>query len=113
MKKITNVEALEMVLAMDLSDELRAKIETMKASFERKNGAKSSPTKTQIENVGIKDEIIAFLETVEQATITEIMKGLEREISNQKVSALVRQLIQDEKVVRLEEKRKAFFKLAQ
>ena len=112
MKKITNVEALEMVLAMDLSDELRAKIETMKASFERKRNAKSGPTKTQVENESIKDEIVVFLGTVEKATITDIMKGLEREISNQKVSALVRQLIQDEKVVRFEEKRKAFFKLA-
>ena len=113
--KLTNVKALEMVLAMELPQELRTKIETMKASFEKKAsyGGSGKPTKTQIEIEEIKNEIVTFLGTVEKATVTEAMKGLEREISNQRTSALVKQLIQDEKVVRLEEKRKAFFKLAQ
>ena len=112
--KLTNVKALEMVLAMELPQELRTKIETMKASFEKKAsyGGSGKPTKTQIENEVHKEEILNFLETVERATITEIMKGLPIEMSNQKVSALVKQLINDNKVVRIEEKRKAYFSKA-
>ena len=58
MKKLTNVLALEMVLAMaevQANPELVEKLETMKASFEKKasravNGEKK-PTKAQLENI--------------------------------------------------------------
>ena len=111
--KLTNVKAFEMVLAMELPQELRTKIETMKASFEKKAsyGGSGKPTKTQIENEEIKNEIVTFLGAVEKATVTEVMKRLEREISNQKTSALIRQLVQEEIVERFEEKRKAYFRL--
>ena len=47
-------------------------------------------------------------------TITEIMKEIDecKDLSNQRVSALVRQLKQDGLVIRKEEKGKAYFSLA-
>jgi predicted transcriptional regulator len=45
-------------------------------------------------------------------TITDIIKSVPEcaELTNQRVSALVRQLIAEGKVERVEEKRKAYFK---
>lgn len=115
MEKMTNVSALTYVLEnCELPQNVIDKLTKMKETFQKKNasGSNGKPTKTQIENVVHKEKILNFLETVERATITEIMKGLPIEISNQKVSALVKQLINDNKVVRIEEKRKAYFSKA-
>ena len=45
-------------------------------------------------------------------TISEMQKVNAElgEMSNQRISALIRQLMNDEKVVRIEDKRKAYFK---
>ena len=45
-------------------------------------------------------------------TVTEIQKGCSEcaEMSNQRVSALLRQMKEDGKVERVEDKRKAYFK---
>jgi hypothetical protein len=47
-------------------------------------------------------------------TITDLIKTIPAlaDLTNQRVSALVRQLIADGKVERIEEKRKAYFRLA-
>lgn len=66
-------------------------------------------TATQKANEGVKEAILEVL-TDGQKTVTEIVKALEGDYTNQKVSALVRQLIADGKVERIEEKRKAYFK---
>jgi Cft2 family RNA processing exonuclease len=73
-------------------------------------------TATQIANNGIKDEILECMgnEPNRLFTISEMQKEFSccAELSNQRVSALVRQLVADEKVERLEEKRKAVFRIA-
>lgn len=115
MEKMTNVSALTYVLEnCELPQNVIDKLTKMKETFQKKNasGSNGKPTKTQIENEIHKEEILNFLETVERATITEIMKGLPIELSNQKVSAVVKLLINDNKVVRIEEKRKAYFSKA-
>jgi DNA-binding HxlR family transcriptional regulator len=114
MEKITNVKALSIVLdTCTLSDEVRAKLEKMKAQFEKKNSAEKKPTATQIENEGIKSVI---LETLGDGsfTITELQKlnGELAEHSNQKLSALLKQMVESGSVVREEIKRKAHFKRA-
>lgn len=76
----------------------------------------SKPTKAQVENEGIKDVILEVLaaEPNKLFTISEIQKSTAElaELSNQKLSALVRQLKEDEKVKRIEDKRKAYFQIA-
>ena len=73
-------------------------------------------TATQVANEGIKAEILECLanEPNRLFTISEMQKVFPccAEMSNQRVSALVRQLVADKKVERLEEKRKAVFRIA-
>ena len=83
----------------------------------KKNASGSSkPTAVQVVNEGIKSEILECMakEPNRLFTISEMQKVFPccAELSNQRVSALVRQLVADEKVERLEEKRKAVFRLA-
>lgn len=69
-------------------------------------------TKTQKENEAIKAEILEDLEG--KMTITEMTKAIPAidGMTNQKVSALVRQLVKEGKVVRTEEKGRAYFEIA-
>ena len=69
-------------------------------------------TKTQKENEAIKTEILEGLEG--KMTITDMTKKIPaiEGMTNQKVSALVRQLVKEEKVVRTEEKGRAYFEVA-
>ena len=73
-------------------------------------------TADQVANNGIKAEILECMakEPNRLFTISEMMKLFPccAELSNQRVSALVRQLKEDGKVERLEEKRKAVFRIA-
>lgn len=75
-----------------------------------KKSAKSGQTKTQKENVGIMETISEVLADMgKPVTITELMKD-ERlsAYSNQKLSALVRQM---PNVVKTTEKKKSYFSL--
>ena len=114
MEKITNVKALSIVLdTCELSAEVRAKLETMKSQFEKKNSAEKKPTATQIANEGIKSVILETLGNG-SLTITEMQKLNSElaELSNQKISALLKQMVENGSVVREEIKRKAHFKRA-
>lgn len=94
--------------------------EEFKAFIEReiellnKKRSNSKPTKTQIENEKIKEKIlIAFEKIDEPVTITELAKmdGL-TEYSNQKLSVLCHQLIDEHKVVNTKVKKVSYFKIA-
>lgn len=94
--------------------------EEFKASIEReiellnKKRSNSKPTKTQIENEKIKEKIlIAFEKIDEPVTITELAKmdGL-TEYSNQKLSVLCHQLVDEHKVVNTKVKKVSYFKIA-
>lgn len=79
----------------------------------KKNSAEKKPTAVQIANEGIKSVILETLgENGKMMTISEMQKVNAElgEMSNQRISALVRQLLADGKVERIEEKRKAYFK---
>ena len=117
MTKMTNVKALDFVLTncADLPSEVVDKLNAMKASFEKKSSAERKPTATQLENKGHKADILAFLADGKKCTITDLIKGVPslHDLSNQRVSAIVRQLTQSNEVVREEDaKRKAWFYLA-
>ena len=83
----------------------------IKTSYEKKS-ANRKPTKTQEKNVKIlaliKDVLAGFDEPVtisELQAADEILGGL----SNQKVSSLVRKLVETEEVVKTVEKKKSYF----
>ena len=117
MTKMTNVKAIDFVLTncSNLPEDVVAKLSAMKVSFEKKSSAERKPTPTQQENMGHKQEILNLLADGNQYTITDIMKGVPSlsDLSNQRVSAIVRQLTLSGEVVRVEDKRKAYFKLAE
>ena len=81
--------------------------------LDKKNSSKK-PTATQKANEGIKEVILDFLADGGRYTITDIIKNVPEcsDLSNQKVSALVRGLVDEKKVVRVEDRRKAYFTLA-
>ena len=77
--------------------------------LERKNATKSGkPTANQLANEGLKEQILAFSSDNGASTVTQIMKGVGLE-SNQKTSALVRQLKEGGLVIRSVEKGVAYF----
>lgn len=77
----------------------------------KKNSAEKKPTAVQVANEGIKDAILEGMGEGVKYTITDLMKNIEAcaDLSNQRVSALVRQLVTEGSVERTEEKRKAYF----
>ena len=90
-----------------LSEEEVAFLNERKEMHLKKNSSRK-PTKAQEENENIKSSILEFMEIGKPYTITEIQKAMGLE-SNQKTSALVRQLRDAHLVVRTEVKGKAYF----
>ena len=78
----------------------------------KKNSAEKKPTAVQVANEGIKDAIYDAMQENRLYTITEIIKEIAEcaDLTNQRVSALIRQMKDDGKVERIEEKRKAYFR---
>lgn len=118
--KMTNAGALSLVLAIEevqSNPELKEKLEKMLEQTNKKNavGKTGKTGKAQEENEGIKNEILATL-SENPITIKEIQLANEKisplTYSSQKISALVKNLIAENKVIRIEEKRVAKFILA-
>ena len=80
-----------------------------------KKAQNKKATKTQEQNVSIKATILKVLATIGSGTVTDIQNGNEElsALSNQKVSALVRQLVESGEVVRTTDKKKSIFSLAE
>ncbi len=77
----------------------------------KKNSAEKKPTAQQTANAGIKQSIVDGMENGKAYTITDIIKSVPAcaDLTNQRVSALMRQLVENGAVVRTEDKRKAYF----
>ena len=82
--------------------------------LEKKNSSEKKPTAQQTANDAIKVAILDNMVEGKMYTITEIIKAVPEcaDLTNQRVSALVRQLKDDGQLVRIEDKRKAYFSLA-
>ena len=81
----------------------------------KKNAAEKTPTAKQTAKASIQDAILATMaaEPARLFTITELTKevpNLPEDMTNQRMSALVRQLIPAQ-VERIEDKRKAYFRI--
>ena len=96
-------------------DEILAFIDHEVELLEKKS-SKSGQTKTQKENVEVVAKIENALREVGKAvTITELQTASEEmsAYSNQKLSALLKQMVSKGTVVRTEDKKKAYFSLAE
>lgn len=121
MTTIKNVEKLTYVTALtyaiengNLPAEIAEKLIALRTQQEKRNTGEKKPTKVQEANVGIKQAILTALNGQEAKTVSEIQTLAPElaELSNQKVASLVRQLVEEGKLIRIEEKRKAYFRLA-
>ena len=114
-EKMTYVTALTAAIENgNLPAEVVEKLTALRTQQMKRNSAEKKPTKVQEANAGVKAEIMTLMEGQEAKTVSEIMT-LSPELSamsNQKVSALISQLVKEGQLIRLEEKRKAYFKKA-
>lgn len=98
-------------------DDFSATVEKLIALKEQlaKRSTKKTPTKTQKENEGIMDTIEVALGKFENpVTVTELIAGGEglEGLTNQKVSALLRKMVDARRVVKTIEGKRAVFTLA-
>lgn len=81
----------------------------------KKNTADKKPTAQQEANAVIKANVLAVLADGEKRTVSDLLKivpDLPDTMTNQRMSALVRQMVEAGEVVRSEDKRKAYFSKA-
>lgn len=112
-KKMTIVEQYEAIMAKceGVLSETELAFLKERAELHAKKNASRKPSKAQTENEGYKEEILDFLNEGGKYTIGELIKAIPslNEFSTSKVSALVRQLKEDNLVLRTEVKGKAYF----
>ena len=82
--------------------------------LDKKNSAERKPTAKQIENEGYKSEILAWIEPDVLYASADVAKNCPAcaELSPQRVSALLGQLVESGKLTKTTEKRKNFYSLA-
>ena len=116
MEKMTKKEMFEMIKGVCANDTRIVEFCEHEIELLNRKSSKSTQTKTQIENESIKGAIVnALTEIAKPVTITE-MQELNTEManySNQKLSALLKQLVEnDKKVVKTVDKKKSYFTVA-
>ena len=115
-KKTTKAQMFAQIKAnYPLTEEEVAFIDHELELLSKKNAAEKKPTAKQTANASIQDAILATMaaEPARLFTITELTKevpNLPEDMTNQRMSALVRQLIPAQ-VERIEDKRKAYFRI--
>lgn len=114
-KKPTKRDFLNAILAKyPLTEEEKNFVEHEIELLAKKNSAEKKPTEKQTENAGIKDIIVEVLTDEEKGMTISAMQKKNADLgeyTNQKISALVRQMIIDGIVEKTEEKGKAYFRL--
>ena len=97
-----------------LTDEQKNLIQHEIELLDKKNGANRKPTARQTENDKFKDEILELLNSVgDPITIADLQAcSIElNKLSNQRITAMLTQMVKAEKVVRTEVKGRAHFAL--
>jgi hypothetical protein len=115
-KKLTKRDYFTAILnKYDLTAEEKAFVEHELELLAKKNSAEKKPTAVQVANEGIKSAIADGMEPNRLYTVTEIIKEIPEcaELTNQRVSALLRQMYDcaEPVIERVEEKRKAYFRV--
>ena len=113
-EKMTNVKALDYVLAnCELTDEVREKVERIKASYEKKSATtgEKKPTAAQVANEALKTALYDEMEANMQYRISDMLKTLPclAGLTSSKVTYLMTKLKEAGLVTRSEEKGKAFY----
>ena len=115
-KKMSYAVAIETVLSgAEITDEVRERLEALKASLEKRNSRKSNgPTKAQKANAELAEKIFSAMDADTVYTTADII-GLIPElegVSSQKATALMKILVASERVVSEKVKGKANYHVA-
>ena len=115
-KKLTKANKFEMLLNIAEVKENEMLTEFINHELEllaKKNSTEKKPTAQQTANKEIKEAILGNMTEGVGYQITDLIKTVPEcaDLTNQRVSALVRQLKDEGLVERYEEKRKAYFRL--
>ena len=109
MTKMTYTIAIDNAINGNITDEVREKLEALKVQLAKRNKGERKPTKTQRENEGLKAEVAEFLRhTLQGMQCKDI--AAQFGVSGQKMSALLKQLVDAEVVEKFTEKRVTYFK---
>ena len=114
---MTNKKAVAFVIdtfGADMPADVKEKLESILASLNKKSASKKS-TKTQEENKVFADKVLDILADGQGRTITEILKADEMfaDLSNQKMTAVVRGLVNDGVVTKTKDGKKSIFAVAE
>lgn len=91
---MTNREFFTAIVSADVSDELTAFAQEAIAKLDKRNASRSSkPSKVALDNIPVKEAILAFVEENEDAIASAIATGCK--ISVQKASSLCHQLVEE------------------
>ena len=119
MTKMTYAQAIDFALQLlnenvfeDVEEEKATameRLEALKVQLAKRNKGERKPTKTQRENEGLKAEVAEFLRhTLQGMQCKDI--AAQFGVSGQKMSALLKQLVDAEVVEKFTEKRVTYFK---
>ena len=94
--KMTYVDALNSALTANLTDEVKEKLTALRDSIAKRNARKATgerkPTKTQIANAELAENVADFLRNHMGKSFTCKEIATEFEVSSQKMSAILRQI---------------------
>lgn len=112
-KKLTKKEKFAMIKEYIADNEMLMEFVDNEINLLTKKASSSAKSKNQVENENIKEKIVELLKSTDmQYTITEFQNAFEdmKAYSNQKLSALFTQLVSENKVERIVDKKKTYFK---
>ena len=111
MTKMTYAMAIDSAINGDVTEEVREKLEALKASLAKRNSGSRKPTKTQRENASLKEDMWAYVSENGAKRANEV--GAHFDISGQKASALLNQLVADGRLEKAVEKRVTYFRVVE
>ena len=112
MTKMTYVQAIDFAVENIDNVDVIEKLEALKAQLaKRSSGGNRKPSKAQVANESLKEDIFAFVSENGAKRAGDVAGYFG--ISGQKASALLKQLVDAERLERFTEKRVTFFKVAE
>jgi len=122
MTKMTYVQAIDFALDVMNPDvdpeddkfnweEVREKLEALKAQLMKRSSGERKPTKVQVENESLKEDIFAYVSENGAKRASEVAAYFN--LSGQKASALLKQLVDAQALERFTEKRVTYFRVAE
>lgn len=108
MTNMTYAQALEIAINTLTDETAVERLTALKASIEKRNSKERKPSKKQTENEGIKSSLLSLLADGESHRCNDLATALD--MSGQKCSALLKQLVDAGMVDKVVEKRVTYFK---